>query len=92
MTRPDPPLPEGPLGKAFIESLMKEFAEKRGMTLEEYLLDADQNIAIEENYLDKPPQRRYAADPEDVDLDALDEQMRQDYRDYRDNKRWLDED
>lgn len=90
MTRQDPPLPEG-LGKAFINSLMKEFAKDGKMTLEEYLKESDQQVASEENYLDRPPQRRYAAGA-DVDLAEMDEQIVEDYRDYRDNKRWLDED
>lgn len=90
MTRQDPPLPEG-LGKAFINSLMEEFAKDGKMTLEEYLKESDQQVAIEENYLDRPPQRRYAAGA-DVDLAEMDGQIVEDYRDYRDNKRWLDED
>lgn len=91
MSRPDPPLPEGPLGKAFIRSLMEEFATNRGMTLEDYLREADQGIATEENYLDAPG---FNHEIEHVDMseEEFNEIVLEDYRDYRDNKRWLDED
>lgn len=85
MTRQDPPLPEG-LGKAFINSLMEEFAKGSKMTLEEYLRESDQYVAIEENHLDRAPVQTFTTDEE------LNGQVQANYQDYRDNKKWLHED
>lgn len=87
MPRQNPPLPEG-LGKAFINTLMEEFANEKKMTLEDYLRESDQRVAVEENYLDRPTNRTFRASDDRTDWDEI---MRVEYRDYRDNKKWLDE-
>lgn len=91
MPRQNPPLPEG-LGKAFINTLMEEFANERKMTLKEYLQDQDQRIDIEMNYLDAPPFRGDLKRTEGVSEEEFNEHVRADYQSYRDNKRWLYED
>jgi len=91
MPRQDPPLPEG-LGKAFINSLMEEFATNRKMTLKEYLQESDHRIDIETNYLDASPFRGEVQRVDGLSAEEFQEQDRANYQDYRDNKRWLDED
>ncbi len=49
--------PSSPQWAAFLESLKEEYPEefnKKSTTLKEFLKDADQNIAVEEDFLDNP--------------------------------------
>lgn len=82
--------PQNPPIKSFLDTIREMYPDEfsnKPITLKQQLQDADAIIATEENHLDKPPQRRSR-----VPSDSLDEAIQADYRDYKDNKRWLDED
>jgi hypothetical protein len=86
---PDDNPPQNPPVKSFLETIKElypdEFSNKPA-TLKQQLHNSDQIIAIEENYLDKPPQRKRRPN-----IDSIEEQVAEDYHEYRDSKKWLGE-
>ena len=74
-----------------VEELMQDYPEEFTSggeeSLKKQLHEIDERLVIEQNYQDSPAQSRHSLKDEE-----LDEKIREDYRGYRDNKKWLSDD
>ena len=87
---PEDDLPKPPRIRPWTEvvaSLKAEYPEEftgKSLTIEDQLRDASINLRAEERHLD-------SIDPPFDSSDDIEDKMKRDYQDYRDNKRWLRE-